>query len=70
MFNPLYTRTLLNNKTASELENRIIHNHVLILPDGREILIDSYQPKEGGWGLLKYPFKRIEFNTITELLKY
>ncbi|MBM7854552.1 hypothetical protein JOC37_000925 [Desulfohalotomaculum tongense] len=69
MFNPLYTRTYLNKKTAGRLEGRIIYNHVLILPDGREILIDSYHPGEGGWGLLQYPFQKIDFKSISELLK-
>jgi hypothetical protein len=69
MFNPLYARDFLNDKTASKMDARIIHNHVVILPDGQEILIDSYYPNHGGNGWLKYPFQKIEFASISELLK-
>lgn len=68
MFNPLYSRVYLNEKTASKMDDRIIYNHVVILPDGREILIDSYHPEQGGSGWLQYPFKQINFKTISELL--
>lgn len=70
MFNPLYRRICLNDKIANKLEDRIIYNHVFILPDGREILVDTYNPRQGGWGLIKYPLRKIRFKNISELLKY
>lgn len=69
MFNPLYVRTYLNEKNVVHLEGRIIYKHVVILPDGREFLIDKYNPDQGGVGWLRYPFKKKSFNTISELLE-
>ncbi|MEG6614906.1 hypothetical protein V6C27_00485 [Peptococcaceae bacterium 1198_IL3148] len=68
MFNPLYARDCLTDRNAKVMDQRIIHNHVLILPDGREILIDYYHPNQGGNGWLKYPFAHLTFKTISELL--
>lgn len=68
MFNPIYARTHLTEKMADAMEGRIIHKHVVILPDGREVLIDRYRPKYGGSGWLQYPFQKITFNSISELL--